>query len=79
MCYNILTTLQQEVCGWDTTTRMTQAKRWRSSTRLKREWRELFGDRDWDYVYHDGEWEHWEDAYDEVLSEIGYYEGDFDW
>jgi hypothetical protein len=30
-------------------------------------------------VYHDGEWEHWEDVYDEVLSEIGYYEGDFDW
>ena len=46
---------------------------------IEAEWRELFGDRDWDYVYHDGEWEHSEDVYDEVLSEIGYYEGDFDW
>ena len=46
---------------------------------IESEWRELVGDRDWDYVYYDGEWEHWEDAYDEVLSEIGYYEGDFDW
>jgi hypothetical protein len=46
---------------------------------IESEWRELVGDRDWDYVYHDGEWEHSEDVYDEVLSEIGYYEGDFDW
>jgi hypothetical protein len=46
---------------------------------IEAEWRELVGDRDWDYVYHDGEWEHSEDVYDEVLSEIGYYEGDFDW
>jgi hypothetical protein len=46
---------------------------------IEAEWRELVGDRDWDYVYYDGEWEHWEDVYDEVLSEIGYYEGDFDW
>jgi hypothetical protein len=46
---------------------------------IEAEWRELVGDRDWDYVYHDGEWEHSEDVYHEVLSEIGYYEGDFDW
>jgi hypothetical protein len=46
---------------------------------IEAEWRELVGDRDWDYVYYDGEWEHSEDVYDEVLSEIGYYEGDFDW
>jgi hypothetical protein len=46
---------------------------------IESEWRELVGDRDWDYVYHDGEWEHSEDVYHEVLSEIGYYEGDFDW
>jgi len=46
---------------------------------IEAEWRELVGDRDWDYVYYDGEWEHSEDVYHEVLSEIGYYEGDFDW
>jgi hypothetical protein len=46
---------------------------------IEAEWHELVGDRDWDYVYYDGEWEHSEDVYDEVLSEIGYYEGDFDW
>ena len=46
---------------------------------IEAEWRELVGDRDWDYVYYDGEWEHSEDVYDEVLSEIGYYEGVFDW
>jgi hypothetical protein len=45
---------------------------------IESEWRELVGDRDWDYVYYDGEWEHSEDVYDEVLSKIGYYEGDFD-
>jgi hypothetical protein len=43
------------------------------------EWRDMLNEQGWEYVYHDGEWEHWEDAYDEVLSEIGYYEGDFDW